>query len=55
MKSSVQQYVSIFLVVCLFVFFGVGIASDGFTDFEIFKPIPVVSPTATLFFSGSAV
>ena len=47
MKSSVQQYVSIFLVVCLFVFFGVGIASDGFTDFEIFKPIPVVSPTAT--------
>lgn len=38
MKSDVQQKVSLFLVLCLFIFFIVGIASDGFTDFSKFEP-----------------
>ncbi len=47
MKSNTQQVVSIFLVVCLFIFFGVGIASDGFSDFKVFEPKPIAPSIAT--------
>lgn len=46
MKSSVQQYIGLFLTFCMILFCVIGIVSDGFTDFEFVKPNAVASAEA---------